>query len=104
MTLHDGTRIWPPPRAAVIAFEARKMPKPGQTCRDGSDASQTNGSVSHSSGSETTETLLQICLTLRRGIVTFLEEDHTDDKVLRNLQGHVRVAMDVIREAFHRYG
>ena len=79
------------------------MSKPTQNC-DGPDAAQPNYSASHSSRSETTDTLLQICLSLRRGIATFLEEDHTDDKVLRNLQGHVRVAMDVIGEALHRYG
>lgn len=72
--------------------------------RGGTDVAHPNGSVSHSSGTEMTEPLLQTCLTLRRGVVTFLEEDHTDDKVLRSLQGHVRVAMEVIGEALHRYG
>jgi hypothetical protein len=78
------------------------------------DAARPNGSASHESSAAaaaaaaateaTTETLLQTCLALRKCVLAFLDEDHTDDKVLRSLQGHVRVAMEVIGEALHRYG
>jgi hypothetical protein len=50
------------------------------------------------------QSLRQTSLELRSRIDNFLDEDHTDDKVLRSLQGHVRVAMEVIGEALQRYG
>lgn len=48
--------------------------------------------------------LQSICKFLRTKVLAFLEEDHADNKPLRSLQGHVRVAMEVIVEALRRYG
>lgn len=64
----------------------------------------------HSNGATTQEQqqtsidLAIICASLRIKVLAFLDEDHTDNKVLRSLQGHVRVAMEVIVEALRRYG
>lgn len=50
------------------------------------------------------DSLLQTCLALRCKVIAFLEINDIEDKELRTLQGHIRVAMEVIGEALHRYG
>lgn len=48
-------------------------------------------------------TLPEICFELQAKIDAFLNEQ-TDDEVLRNVQGQVKVSMGVIREALRRDG
>ncbi len=68
------------------------------------DTIPSNGSASHNARIEPIDGLLQTCRNLRQRVMTFLGEDHTNEKTLRSLQGHVRVAIEVIEEAFSRYG
>lgn len=61
----------------------------------------------HPNGAHAEQTpadLQSLCKSYRTKVLAFLEEDHTDDKVLRSLQGHVRVAMEVTVDALRRYG
>lgn len=74
----------------------------------GASSQHLDDSDRHQNGLETTtpktESLLSICNALRSKILSFLEENHKDDKRLLSLQGHVRVAMQVTEEALRRYG
>ncbi|KAF4120147.1 FAD synthetase [Geosmithia morbida] len=64
--------------------------------QQGRDISEAHG--------DQTNSFPQTCWALRRKVLAFLEAENVEDKALRTLQGHIRVAMEVIGEALHRYG
>jgi FAD synthetase len=51
----------------------------------------------------TPRSLPEICYTLRRKVMAFLDEQ-PEDEVLRNVQSQARLSMGVIDEALGRYG
>ncbi|KAK1768325.1 hypothetical protein QBC33DRAFT_371427 [Phialemonium atrogriseum] len=81
-----------------------KMPQDSCSHQDGPLISSVEKATtaSASDGPHAPRTLPEICLTLRRKVIAFLEEK-TDDEVLRNTQGQARVSMGVIEEALRRY-
>lgn len=69
------------------------------------DATLSDGAVKTGSGStpRTPRSLPEICYTLRRKVMAFLNEQ-VEDEVLRNVQSQARLSMSVIDEALGRYG
>jgi len=63
---------------------------------------QSNGVSKSVSAAPDAQTLPEVCDVLRRKVTAFLEE-RTGDKMLRNVQGQVKISMAVIEEALSRY-
>lgn len=76
------------------------MSDPNRVSTETPPSKQSNGANTH----QTPVALQSICQSLRKKVIAFLEEDHADNKPLRGLQGHVRVAIEVIVDALRRYG
>lgn len=74
-----------------------------QDSRSHHDGLRVGGVAKITSASDAVRKLPEMCYTLRRKVIAFLEEQ-TDDEMLRNAQGQARVSMGVIEEALRRYG
>ncbi|CAM1505098.1 Fc.00g107350.m01.CDS01 [Cosmosporella sp. VM-42] len=65
---------------------------------------QVNGVAKPSSGLDTAGPLPEICYTLRKKVLAFLDETIEGDEVLQKVQHQVRISMAVIDDALRRYG
>lgn len=79
------------------------------SCSQEEEAARVGGGAGKNSSASAPElprgprTLPEICYTLRRRVMDFLEEEHADDELLRNTQAQARLSMGVIEEALRRY-
>lgn len=66
------------------------------------DGSHVNSSATLPSASDAPRTLKEVAVELRKKVLDLLNRQ-TDDELLRNLQGQIRISMKVIEDSFKRY-
>ena len=65
---------------------------------------QVNGVAKPSSASDAPGPLPEICYTLRKKVLAFLDESIEGDEVLQKVQHQLRISMSVTDDALRRYG